>query len=263
MNIKDLNKNFIEVASKFGYLNKKPSSIILRNDKPPFFTFSLVQNVMHKFGKDEKAEYLLQECFRQIPFDEVKNNSLATSTQLIYSIFHYSHVPIKQPFLFLEEILVNTFGLDKEKIHIEYDKSNEHISNTIEELNFNGIATCKDELICNMPIEYESIYLKVNYQYNDGLVPLCNLVFVGQENDTTMVDSVIYPERLLFVLNKNEHIYDECIYTETINIIKSVLPSQEIEFCYALASHIRMISYLYRGRIHSRKPKIYQHISIV
>lgn len=179
--------------------------------------------------------------------------------------------------------MIDKLNLDNNKIYIMYDESNNEVSHTLKKYNLNGIPYDKSRLICNMPIKYESNYIKINYFYRGGLIPIANLVFIDQKEYTTMLDSIIYPERLLFIVNNNKFVYQEKFYEDTVNLINSIIldskntssTSQNLQLnnpyislkhnvdnnsfnlrlSCALVSHLRIILYFYTLGITSNSKK--------
>lgn len=257
MNIYQLNKIFTQTAESLGFEKENSFNILISKDKLPFFIFSPVQKLISNFEEDNKygQKYIIQECFRHIELKEIIKNPLATTGQLLYSIFDFQYRDMSKVFRFLEEFLIQNLKLKKEQVYIMYDEENIRIKNNILQYNFMDIAYDKNRLICPMPIKKETMYVKVNYHYKGGLIPIINLVFIGQEENLILLDSIIYPERLLFILNNNHNVYEEDFYNDTINIFTTIDDSVKNEIYFGITSHLRMILYFYSLGIRSGAKK--------
>ncbi|WP_461039479.1 hypothetical protein [Tepidimicrobium xylanilyticum] len=163
---------------------------------------------------------------------------------------------IGKVFEVLEKLLVENLKLSKENLYIMYDENNLQIKKGILKFNFMDMPYDKERLICSMPINKEAMYVKVNYYYRNGLVSIVNLVFIGQKENQILLDSVIYAERLLFILNKHAHVYEEEFYKNTINVLIAIDDEVEKELYYGITSHLRIILYFYSLGIRPSSKKV-------
>ncbi|GEM_PF-6023392 len=226
-------------ASGFGRLIESP--VILNSTKLPYFVNSPLQLYIDKFKSVQKEDkdYVLQTCLRNIPFDTLVSNPLQSSLQPLYAFFSFHKMTYQDIFSMVRFICCTTLGLSEDNIYVMYDKAHPTLHKAIR---FPKIPYDYNRLKCPLPIDDSACYVKINYHFNNGLVPIMNLCLVHQDLEGAKVDSILYPERLLFILNENDHPYCEPHFAPTVRLLQQSFASEAV--CCGIANHLRVICYL-------------------
>lgn len=206
----------------YGYVFEEPAPIIRDLKEKPFFTFSPLLNVQENFTNSGNIKKLSvkQLCMRNIDTRKVLFDPLATEMQLLYGVYSFEMLKISHYFSMISEILIDNFKLDKEKIYIVLNKDNNVLKEMVATLKFNILEADPKQLVCNIPGIENTHYIKILYKYKDGVLPLVNFVLIDQEGVFSKLDGIIFYERLLFVLESKNSIFETNLYKQLRDKIK-------------------------------------------
>lgn len=256
MNIHEISMAFTETCQKFHYEPLEEKPLVISRTTPPFFTFSPFQHQIDNFRyANNGKKFVLQHCLRNISFIELSKNPLATQYQQVYSIFNFAYTNMEAIFELVQEFLVIKLHLDKKKIYIMYDEHNHELDLILKKMNFYTIPYDKNRLLCKIPIENEAVYVKIIYHYNGGVIPIVNLVLIDQKKSNAKIDSIFYPERLLFIVNNVATLYCTDMYNYLVTTLSKTWGIDNAGNVCAVLAYLKTILVLYINgiRVHSKK----------
>lgn len=226
-------KNNIINLLKNEHLKQIPSVPILRSTtQKPFFTFSSILVVYDKFlSSDEKdIEFIIQPCVRSLESYKLKYNPIVSNFQELLSIFSYKHRKISYYINLFDELNKKFLSLEKNRLYWQVQSTNSEVKKALRQNDFYNIIDSKSEqLRCDLPeITDNAFYLKVLYEYRNGLVPICNFVLIDQDKDSSRLDCAIFLDRLHFIINQKENVYDTELYSGLVNFfVEKSIPYTE------------------------------------
>ncbi|MBW7650710.1 alanine--tRNA ligase-related protein [Anoxybacillus sp. ST4] len=214
-------KNNIINTLKNEHLKQIPSVPVLRSaTQKPFFIFSPILVVYEKFlsSDEHDIEFIIQPCVRSLESYKLKYNPIVSNFQELLSIFSYKHRKISDYVSLFDELNKTFLSLEKNNIYWQVESTNSEVKKALRQNDFYNIIDCKSEqLRCHLPdITQSAFYLKVLYEYRNGLVPICNFVLIDQEQDCCRLDCAIFLERLHFIMNQQDHVYDTELYSSLV-----------------------------------------------
>ncbi|MDP7992177.1 alanine--tRNA ligase-related protein [Bacillus sp. MHSD_36] len=254
----DIENQFIQLAKKYNYKNSEGKKILRSTNKKPFFTFSPMLDVIDKFTDNSTMQgiYNAQFCIKSIEVYRLLNNPLANNSQRVLSLYNPYQHDISQVFSFCSDFFFNIIGLEKDRIHVLFSEDNPYLQEILHQYQFFNTTQSKSSvLMCKIPnFENKAFYVKFLYFYKNGLVPICNLVLINQEDRKAMIDSVFFLERLTFIKEKKHNIYETYLYSNTLKTLKLHLNRVTDEELCTLAALLRQITILfYEGLLPNNK----------
>ena len=228
---------------KHGFQLGTPKPLIRSTRRLPYVVSSPLDLYLPYFKQVPKnfpsRMLALQLCLRQLPLVALEQQVLQASLQPLYGVFSFIKQDLFQHFARLKHLLVDQFGLDQRNIYVMYAEDNTAVAKANP---FQAIPYPKERLQCDLPLPSSAQYVKINYHYRQGLVPVINLCLIQQTGTQVLLDGVLYPERFQFILSHLDHQYALPAYQKTVAQLNAWgLP---YPLACALSQHWRTILYL-------------------
>ncbi|MCP1161321.1 alanine--tRNA ligase-related protein [Bacillus infantis] len=226
-------KNTIEKqAFRNGFSQIENSSFLHSLEEQPYFIFSpylLFEDSFKHPITNPKKGYVTQVTFRSNgSYENFRYFPLVTNLNLIFSLFSSQYLTYDEVIRCFDSLIISNFNLNKDNIYWRVPSTNLSLINS---LKGNNVIPWPDvHLDHPIPgIQEKCTLVKIEYHYNDGLIPIANLVFIGDKNGKCKLDSVVYLERLLFILNNSASVLDTPYYNSIMVVLKKGLPTASIE----------------------------------
>lgn len=246
-----IEEKFAAVCEKYNYEKCYASPMVRNEIEKPYFTFSPLLNVLSLFTgeqTDHPSIFMSQICYRTMEKYKVIENPLVTSFQKLLSVFDTNYTSLKKIVDFSKEYFCEGLGLDTSRIYWLISETNEELSKELS-FKFQNIMYCTPEhLVCNIPsIEAKCYYAKILYHYNNGLVPIANYVLIDQQKELAKIDSVFFFDRITFILEEKNSIYETYLYKSLVGNLKSYLTSLEDTELYYLSNNLLIIMAMFHS----------------
>lgn len=223
----DVNKiiNTLENYCIFkGYQKIENGSFVSNINEKPYFIFSPYVKFSEFFElKDtNKKGFITQLTLRTNGYYEnIKFYPLITPFNLVFSMFSSKQLTISEIVKNVLEIFEGELNLERDKIYWRVPNGKKEVIQHLNNINSKNIIPWPDDLLNHpMPnLNEEGSLLKVEYHYKNGIIPIANLVIIG-EKDLYKLDSVFYIERLNFILNNKNSLFETTSYQYIYNYIK-------------------------------------------
>ncbi|WP_436889226.1 hypothetical protein [Mammaliicoccus sciuri] len=232
--------------------NVEPEISLVRDEKvKPYFIFSPTLRFMKIYNEKNYANYYTNQwCFKNVEFYKMEVNPLVTSNQRLSGFYSNIYKPYGEIINLVKDYLV-LLGIEIESVYVQYPEFIEKLGKTFEENGFiNAIPSNSEELKCNIPIPFNSYYMKFLLNYNNGLVPIINIVLIDNKNGKSMIDSAIFLERIFFVINKLNDSYESSLYKNSRKVFTNSFfkfdSKEELNICLSLS---RAVSLLFHENI--------------
>lgn len=239
-----LSEQFSTQSVKWGYQSLPCKDILIHKEVTPFFRFSPLLNVMDKFtnGVKENPLSVSQLCVRSMEKVKIAHNPIVTNFQKIFAIYSFQQKRLHHYVGFVHDFLIESLGLDKKKLYWQIASDNVAAMRVVREHGFtNIIPSVKEQLVCKIPgLIQEAIYVKILYHYNGGLVPITNLVLIGQDGETSLLDSAFFYDRLLFILEEVESFFDTDNYRPIAECFDNLYKNLPVTDLRVLGSSLRL-----------------------
>ncbi|MFD2170756.1 alanine--tRNA ligase-related protein [Tumebacillus lipolyticus] len=245
---KHISEQFALQSLKWGYQSLPSKDILLNKEVTPFFTFSPMLNVLDIFlnGQEETPRSISQLCVRSMGKVKISHNPIVTNFQKLFALYNFQPERLDHYVGFVHDFLIESLGLVKERFYWQIASDNESMMRIVRAHGFtNIISSVKEQLICKIPeLTQEAIYVKILYHYNGGLIPITNLVLIGQKGEISMLDSAFFYDRLLFILEGVESFFETENYRPVAECLDKLYPNLPKPDLRVLGSSLRLATAL-------------------
>lgn len=197
--------------------NVLDSSLVVREDSH-HFTFSPYLDTETNFSSGKKGlAFKSQLCVRYINKLDL-TCPMALNSQIHYCIQGYEVTNQVKNIDNILQLIADTYKLDSKKIKIIVPKFLFHQFQDYRDYIY---EICNDEdCEAQLNLQGKHLYVRVAYSYNQEFVIFCNFVLVDFDRNLSMLDSIIYQERLQMIHEGKRYICQRSIYKPIIDSIQ-------------------------------------------
>lgn len=209
----NLREKYAEYFSRHGYLPLAESSLINQEESGPYFVGSaLIPNIGFFLGTKEMESdrmFTQQRVFWTRHAELVAHNPVWTIFQVMMSFYQFNKTNLQEAIQLAYGFLVGELGLQAKNLFVLAENT-PHIKEDLERSDFleDNIVYWDRMLQFRADDQLKGTYVKIFFQYKHGILPIWDLIYMPQKNDTFQVDSCLLLERLSFILQEKNTWYE-------------------------------------------------------
>ncbi|MDC3416216.1 hypothetical protein [Aquibacillus salsiterrae] len=228
------------------YIEKKPNPLFLNREEPPFFTFSPYLVAEEEFiERSTDSFFVNQECYRYCDPDMISTSPLSVPLQNLIGYYKTTPVNIKDVLHSIKG-LFEQVGLNSDSVYVVVNEDHTDLVSLTKKQFPNVIPFVREDMLAkNIPLTNDAYYMRFIYLYNGGVIGLCNIVLLDRENDSAKIDGIVFTERIHFIINNVNSVYETELYFNSMKMLKKYnLESNNNS--YVLISNMKAAITLYR-----------------
>jgi|GEM_PF-3787879 hypothetical protein len=180
---------------------------LVRSKNKHSYNFSPIINLLEKYiNKDSNKEIYIQNCYRDI-YPQQLYNPFAQTVNRVVSIHSYNEETTIYELQNLIIEFLSEMEIDLGNVYFLVPDLSDFHQHLHREKNILYLRNNSSRLKCKLPLYGEHYYYRILYHYNNGMITLANFVLVNYKcNGKFSIDSVIYPNRLEMIINRDDSI---------------------------------------------------------
>lgn|GEM_PF-4093930 len=221
----ELVSRFEAICGRHSYRKIAPANLLRSPNEQPYFVFSPLLNVVDALinGVDHERCFVTQPCLRSRERYKYEFSPLGTHFQKLFSVFDIIPAPHSHIVETVSE-LIRSLHLNGERLCWLIPDDNAGFAAAVRREGWRNVwPTNMESSRCLIPgLMGSSHYVRIVYQYGNGMVPIANLVLINADDACASLDSVFFTDRLTFILEGRESVLDTYLYKGLMDLINDI-----------------------------------------